>query len=66
MIGRAARFFREFYYQTRKSSSRRRRVVAKAEHLEKQSAGTIDMFDSLKATEQADAFGQEVLRSEHP
>jgi hypothetical protein len=33
--GRAARFFREFYYQTRKSWSRRRRVVAKAEHLEK-------------------------------
>ena len=33
--GRAARFFREFYYLTRKSWSRRRRVVAKAEHLEK-------------------------------
>jgi len=33
--GRATRFFREFYYQTRKSWSRRRRVVAKAEHLEK-------------------------------
>ena len=33
--GRAARIFREFYYQTRKSWSRRRRVVAKAEHLEK-------------------------------
>src|SRR2546426_9791609 len=33
--GRAARFFREFYYRTRKSWSRRRRVVAKAEHLEK-------------------------------
>jgi Transposase DDE domain group 1 len=33
--GRAARFFREFYYQTRKSWSRPRRVVAKAEHLEK-------------------------------
>ena len=33
--GRAARFFKEFYYQTRKSWSRRRRVVAKAEHLEK-------------------------------
>ena len=33
--GRAARFFREFYYQTRKSWSQRRRVVAKAEHLEK-------------------------------
>jgi hypothetical protein len=32
---RAARFFREFYYQTRKSWSQRRRVVAKAEHLEK-------------------------------
>src|SRR2546423_10412629 len=33
--GRAARFFKEVYYQTRKSWSRRRRVVAKAEHLEK-------------------------------
>jgi hypothetical protein len=33
--GRAARFFKEFYYQTRKSWSQRRRVVAKAEHLEK-------------------------------
>ncbi len=33
--GRAARFFREFDYQTRKSWSRARRVVAKAEHLEK-------------------------------
>ena len=33
--GRAARFFKEFYYQTRKSWSRARRVVAKAEHLEK-------------------------------
>jgi Transposase DDE domain group 1 len=32
---RAARFFKEFYYQTRKSWSERRRVVAKAEHLEK-------------------------------
>jgi hypothetical protein len=32
---RAARFFKEFYYQTRKSWSQRRRVVAKAEHLEK-------------------------------
>jgi hypothetical protein len=32
---RAARFFKEFYYKTRKSWSRRRRVVAKAEHLEK-------------------------------
>jgi hypothetical protein len=31
----AARFFKEFYYQTRKSWSQRRRVVAKAEHLEK-------------------------------
>lgn len=34
-IGRAARIFKEFYYQTRKSWSRQRRVVAKAEHLEK-------------------------------
>jgi len=33
--GRAARFFKEFYYKTRKSWSQRRRVVAKAEHLEK-------------------------------
>jgi hypothetical protein len=32
---RAARFFKDFYYQTRKSWSQRRRVVAKAEHLEK-------------------------------
>jgi len=32
---RAARFFKEFYYKTRKSWSERRRVVAKAEHLEK-------------------------------
>ena len=32
---RAARFFKEFYYQTRKSWSVQRRVVAKAEHLEK-------------------------------
>jgi hypothetical protein len=31
----AARFFKEFYYKTRKSWSERRRVVAKAEHLEK-------------------------------
>lgn len=31
----AARFFKEFYYQTRTSWSQRRRVVAKAEHLEK-------------------------------
>jgi hypothetical protein len=33
--GRAARLFKEFYYQTRKSWSQPRRVVAKAEHLEK-------------------------------
>jgi hypothetical protein len=33
--GRAARFFKEFYYKTRESWSQRRRVVAKAEHLEK-------------------------------
>lgn len=33
--GRAARIFKEFYYQTRKSWSQQRRVVAKAEHLEK-------------------------------
>jgi hypothetical protein len=33
--GRAARFFKEFDYQTWKSWSRARRVVAKAEHLEK-------------------------------
>ena len=33
--GRAARRFREFWYQTRESWSRARRVVAKAEHLEK-------------------------------
>jgi hypothetical protein len=33
--GRAARFFKEFYYQTHKSWSQQRRVVAKAEHLEK-------------------------------
>ena len=33
--GCAARFFKEFCYQTRKSWSRARRVVAKAEHLEK-------------------------------
>ena len=33
--GHAARFLKEFYYQTRKSWSRARRVVAKAEHLEK-------------------------------
>ena len=33
--GRAARFFQEFSYQTRKSWSRARRVAAKAEHLEK-------------------------------
>jgi hypothetical protein len=33
--GRAARLFKEFFYQTRKSWSRARRVVAKAEHLEK-------------------------------
>jgi hypothetical protein len=33
--GQAARFFKEFFYQTRKSWSRARRVVAKAEHLEK-------------------------------
>jgi Transposase DDE domain group 1 len=33
--GQAARFFKEFSYQTRKSWSRARRVVAKAEHLEK-------------------------------
>ena len=33
--GRAARLFKEFYYQTRKSWSQQRRVVAKAEHLEK-------------------------------
>ena len=32
---RAARIFKEFYYQTRKSWSVQRRVVAKAEHLEK-------------------------------
>ena len=32
---RAARFFKEFSYQTRKSWLRARRVVAKAEHLEK-------------------------------
>src|ERR1700758_721894 len=48
--GRAARFFREFYYQTRKSWSERRRVVAKAEHLEK---GKNPRFvvTSLKAAE---------------
>ena len=33
--GHAARFFKEFVYQTRESWSRARRVVAKAEHLEK-------------------------------
>src|SRR5438445_5422600 len=33
--GRAARLFKEFFYQTLKSWSRVRRVVAKAEHLEK-------------------------------
>src|SRR6202163_3797911 len=33
--GRAARLFKDFYYQTRESWSRARRVVAKAEHLEK-------------------------------
>jgi hypothetical protein len=33
--GRAARLFKEFFYQTLKSWSRARRVVAKAEHLEK-------------------------------
>jgi hypothetical protein len=33
--GRAARLFKEFFYQTRESWSRTRRVVAKAEHLEK-------------------------------
>jgi Transposase DDE domain group 1 len=33
--GRAARWFTEFVYQTRKSWSRARRVVAKAEYLEK-------------------------------
>ena len=47
---RAARFFKEFYYQTRKSWSERRRVVAKAEHLEK---GENPRFvvTSLKAAE---------------
>ncbi|HXN25383.1 MAG TPA: transposase [Candidatus Dormibacteraeota bacterium] len=34
--GRAARLFKEFAYQMRKSWSRARRVVAKAEHLEKE------------------------------
>jgi hypothetical protein len=34
-MGRAARLFKEFVYQTRESWSRARRVVAKAEHLEK-------------------------------
>ena len=33
--GRAARVFKEFFYQTRESWSRARRVVAKAEHLQK-------------------------------
>jgi hypothetical protein len=33
--GRAARWFTEFVYQTRKSWSRARRIVAKAEYLEK-------------------------------
>jgi len=33
--GRAARWFKEFLYQTRESWSRARRVVAKAEYLEK-------------------------------
>src|SRR5881396_519735 len=33
--GKAARFYKESQYQTRKSWSRARRVVAKAEHLEK-------------------------------
>jgi hypothetical protein len=33
--GHAARFFKEFYYQTRKGWSQPRRVVTKAEHLEK-------------------------------
>ncbi|MHA7835789.1 MAG: IS1380 family transposase, partial [Algiphilus sp.] len=31
--GKAARFFRDFTYQTRKSWSRKRRVIGKAEHL---------------------------------
>jgi len=34
--GRAARLFKEFVYQTRESWSCARRVVAKAEHLEKE------------------------------
>jgi hypothetical protein len=34
-MGRAARVFTEFAYQTRQSWSRARRVIAKAEHLEK-------------------------------
>jgi DDE family transposase len=34
-LGRPARVFREFLYQTRESWSRARRVIAKAEHLEK-------------------------------
>jgi hypothetical protein len=33
--GKAARIFKEFYYQTRPSWSRARRVIAKAEYLEK-------------------------------
>jgi hypothetical protein len=33
--GKAARVYREFWYQTRESWNRERRVIAKAEHLEK-------------------------------
>jgi hypothetical protein len=47
---RAARFFKEFYYQTRKSWSERRRVVAKAEHLEK-GGNPRFVVTSLKAAE---------------
>lgn len=33
--GKAARVYREFFYQTRESWDRERRIIAKAEHLEK-------------------------------
>src|ERR1700739_2192530 len=47
---RAARFSKEFYYQTRKSWSERRRVVAKAEYLEKGKKPRF-VVTSLKAAE---------------
>jgi hypothetical protein len=49
--GKAARVYREFWYQTRESWNRERRVIAKAEHLEKGANPRFVVVTSLSAEE---------------